>query len=178
MSQNPLKLSNESVRKWALTHKKSATPARLCEAYGITFDLLLNVLDSWMDNSDKGVVNLAAEITLQNAVKAKRNDKEVDPLIMCKAVEKLTDNLFDAQNAGISLRANRILGNAIDEYAQRKISITVNMNQQIINQIVAIAEKDGEQIIDIKLENEKNNDLQLSMTNDVICEEKQLPMII
>ena len=150
--KNPLKLSDESVQKWALVHKKTITPARLCEAYGINYDLLFQVLDVWMDNTDKGIVNLAAEITLQNAVKAKRNEKQPDALIMCKAIEKLRDNLFDAENAGISLRANRILGNAIDEYSQRKISVNIHITQNVINKIVEAAKIDGETIIDIAAE--------------------------
>ena len=120
MSSEPLRLSNGNVQVWAVKHSKS-TPAQLCRAYGISYELLQEVLDLWMDNSDKTISNLAAEICVQNYIRAKRNNEKVDILVLCKAIEKLRDNLF-SNKFGVSLRANRILGGVLDEYSQRKIS--------------------------------------------------------
>ena len=145
---NPLKLSEKSIQDWLLIHPRTV-PARICDVYGIDYELLNQILDSWMDNADnKGIVNLAAEICVQNYVKARRNDKDIDILVVGKAIEKLRDNLFSA-SPGVSLRANRVLGNVLDEYAQRKIQISIQLNKSVIDAIRKAAELDGEQIIDI-----------------------------
>jgi len=152
---NPLKLSEKSIQDWLLTHPKTI-PARICDVYGIDFELLNQILDTWMDNADnKGIVNLAAEICVQNYVKARRNEKNIDILVVGKAIEKLRDNLFST-SPGVSLRANRVLGNVLDEYSQRKIQISIQLNKSVIDAIRKAAELDGEQIIDIIPENGGN----------------------
>lgn len=154
MAEEALRLSDKDVQNWALGHLKS-TPAQLARAYGVTYDLLQSVLDTWMDHNDKTIANLAAEICVQNYVRAKRNNEKVDILILCKAVEKLRDNLFSTK-FGVSLRAARILGNVIDEYSQRKITIKVELDKSAIDAIKRAAEMDGDTIIDITEENGTN----------------------
>lgn len=152
----PLRLSDKDVQVWAVDHPKS-TPAQLSKAYGISYELLQNVLDAWMDNTDKTVRNLAAEICVQNYIKAKRNGEHIDILVLCKAIETLRENLFSSK-FGVSLRSNRILGNVLDEYAQRKITINVNLDKNAVQAILKAAEMDGEQIIDIVPENGGDED--------------------
>lgn len=147
MSNQPLRLSDKDVQQWALIHPKS-TPAQLSKAYGISYQLLQDVIDGWLDSPDKSVVNLASEICVQNYIKAKRNGEELNILTLCKAIEALRENLFSTK-FGASLRANRVLGNVLDEYAQRKISISINLDKSAIDAIIRAAEMDGEQIIDI-----------------------------
>lgn len=151
MSNQPLRLSDKDVQQWALLRPKS-TPAQLSKAYGITYQLLQDVLDGWLDSPDKSVVNLAAEICVQNYIKAKRNGEELNILTLCKAIESLRENLFSTK-FGASLRANRVLGNVLDEYAQRKISINISLDKSAIEAIMRAAEMDGEQIIDVIPEN-------------------------
>ena len=149
-------LSDKDVQRWAISHPK-CTPAQLAKAYGISFDMLIQILDSWIENStDKGVQNMASEILIQHAIKARRNDEEFDLLSLCKAVEKLRDNLFDCKNVGISLRANKILGMAIDEFAQRKINFTFTIDKSVIEKVMKIAELDGQTIIDITPEDARD----------------------
>src|SRR4030042_567214 len=149
LANEVLKLSDSDAQRWVVTHPK-CTPAQLAKVYGIDYSLLINILDSWIDNSiDKGIQNLAAEILIQHAVKARRNDQEFNLLSLCKAMEKLRDNLFDIKNPGIALRANRILGNAIDEFAQRKIQFNFLIDKSVIEKVLKIAELDGQEIIDI-----------------------------
>ena len=159
---NPLKLSESSIQNWLILHPKTV-PARICDAYGIDYELLNSILDSWMDNAEnKGIVNLAAEICVQNYIKARRNDKSIDILIVGKAIEKLRENLFSL-SPGISLRANRVLGNVLDEFSQRKIQISIQLNKSVIEAIKSAAEKDGDTIIDIIPEMEENECKQLTV---------------
>lgn len=150
----PLKLSDRDVQLWAIGHPRS-TPAQLSRAYGISYELLEEVLDLWMDNSDKTIANLAAEICVQNYIRAKRNSEKVDILVLCKAIEKLRDNLF-SNKFGVSLRANRILGGVLDEYSQRKITVNIVVNKDVLEAIAKAAEMDGDTIIDITPENGGN----------------------
>jgi len=148
MNNVPLKLSEKSIQEWLLLHPRTV-PARICEQYGIDYEMLNQILDVWMDNdANKGIVNLAAEICVQNYIKARRNEKDIDILVVGKAIEKLRENLLST-SPGISLRANRILGNVLDEYAQRKISITIQLNNALIQTIKKIAEMDDESIVDV-----------------------------
>lgn len=148
MNNIPLKLSEKSIQDWLILHPRTV-PARICDVYGIDYELLNQILDSWMDNTEnKGMVNLAAEICVQNYVKARRNDKDINILVVGKAIEKLRDNLF-SMSPGVSLRANRVLGNVLDEYSQRKIQINIQLNKSVIEAIRKVAELDGEQIIDV-----------------------------
>ncbi len=152
-TDKPLKLSDSDVQRWAIKHPKS-TPAQLSQAYGITYELLQDVLDLWMDNSDKTIRNLAAEICVQNYIRAKRNNENPNILILAKAIETLRDNLF-SNKAGVSLRANRILGGVLDEYSQRKITVNLVVNRDVIEAVRKAASLDGDQIIDIEPENNK-----------------------
>ena len=66
MNNIPLKLSEKSIQEWLLLHPRTV-PARICEQYGIDYEMLNQILDVWMDNdNNKGIVNLAAEICVQN----------------------------------------------------------------------------------------------------------------
>lgn len=156
MNNQPLRLSDKDVQQWALLRPKS-TPAQLSKAYGISYELLQNVIDGWLDSPDKSVVNLAAEICVQNYIKAKRNGEELNILVLCKAIEALRENLFSTK-FGASLRANRVLGNVLDEYAQRKITINISLDKGAIDAIMRAAEMDGEQIIDVIPEDGGNED--------------------
>lgn len=151
-------LSDKDAQRWALIHPK-CTPAQLAKTYGIDYDMLIQILDSWIDNAtDKGIQNLASEILISHAIRAKRNDQEFDLLSVCKAIEKLRDNVFDINNPGISLRANKILGNAIDEFAQRKININIMIDKSVVERVLKIAELDGEEIIDITPEDARDGE--------------------
>ena len=152
MKDVPLKLSDTEVQSWAISHPKT-TPAKLAAAYGIDYELLQNILDSWMDSTDSTVVNLASEIVVQNHIKAKRNNKDTDILVLCKAIEKLKNNLFRADAPMVSLRANRILGNVIDEFAQRKVTFSLQITPKVVDAIVEAARMDGESIIDVEVNN-------------------------
>ncbi|MBU1013325.1 MAG: hypothetical protein KKG99_09985, partial [Bacteroidetes bacterium] len=62
MNNQPLKLSEKSIQDWLILHPRTI-PSRICDVYGIDYELLNQILDTWMDNTDnKGIVNLAAEI--------------------------------------------------------------------------------------------------------------------
>jgi len=148
MDNTPLKLSDRSVQNWLIQHPRTL-PSKICDAYGIDYELLNNILDSWMDNAEnKGIVNLAAEICVQNYVKARRNERDINILVVGKAIEKLRDNLFST-SPGVSLRANRVLGNVLDTYSQRKIQVNIQLSESVMEMIKAVAEKDGETIIDV-----------------------------
>ena len=150
-------LSDQDVQRWALTHPK-CTPAQLAKTYGINYEMLIEVLDSWIENAtDKGIQNLASEILIGHAIRARRNDQDFDLLSVCKAIEKLRGNLFDIANPGIALRANKILGNAIDEFAQRKININIMIDKSVIERVLRIAELDGQEIIDITPEDARDS---------------------
>jgi len=152
LANEVLKLSDKDAQKWVVNHPK-CTPAQLAKVYGIDYELLIEILDTWIDNStDKGIQNLAAEILIQHAIKARRNEHDFNLLSLCKAMEKLRNNLFDINNPGIALRANRILGAAIDEFSQRKIQFNFLIDKSIIERVLRIAELDGQQIIDISPE--------------------------
>lgn len=168
MNNQPLRLSDKEVQQWALSRPKS-TPAQLSKAYGITYELLQNVIDGWLDSSDKSVVNLAAEICVQNYIKAKRNGEELNILTLCKAIESLRENLFSTK-FGASLRANRVLGNVLDEYAQRKITININLDKSAIDAIRKAAELDGDVIIDV----ESNDNIPENGGNEDKREERPL----
>ncbi len=119
--------------------------------------MLIDVLDSWIENStDKGIQNLASEILVQHAIRARRNEQDFNLLSLCKAIEKLRNNLFDVDNPGISIRANKILGTAIDEFAQRKININFFIDKSVVEKILKIAELDGQTIIDITPEDARD----------------------
>lgn len=160
-NNQPLRLSDKDVQQWALLRPKS-TPAQLSKAYGISYELLQNVIDGWLDSPDKSVVNLAAEICVQNYIKAKRNGEELNILILCKAIEALRENLFSTK-FGASLRANRVLGNVLDEYAQRKITINISLDKGAIDAIMRAGEMDGDLIIDVIPEEEKQKCSNLPM---------------
>lgn len=148
-SNIPLKLSDQDAKKWVVAHPK-CTPAQLAKVYGVDYQLLVDILDSWIDNAtDKGIQNLASEILIQHAIRARRNEQDFNIMALCKAIEKLRDNLFDHKNPGIALRANKILGMAIDEFAQRKIQFNFLIDKSVIQKVLKIAELDGQEIIDI-----------------------------
>jgi hypothetical protein len=123
------------------------TPCNICKVKGIDHVYLERNSARWLKNENKKIAVLSAEVLIDNYLTAIRNNHKMPTARMERAIDTLKE-LVEGDDALGSLRANRVLLNAINEWRQRHVTINVTIPESVVSRVRKIMETDGKEVID------------------------------
>lgn len=131
--------------------KTTKTPCNVCMRKGIDNDWLIKNAIRWKDDKDGKVSVLSCETVIDNYLDGLINNRKVNPKHMEKAIDRLKE-WVEGENPLPSLRANRVLQKAINEWRQKHVTVTVSVSPYVMDRVKKIMEQDGKgEVIDAEL---------------------------